>query len=178
MSEHNGTTVERIAFLIAFARYTILSKNMQARGNTRNPRPSKFDLELPGPSPTQHVVDSSCLPLSPPSHPSTRSKFDWERHCLRVRMLGVGLVVHEHNLVVALTACVFFSLFSFGFNRRECDDTLHLVTLRVLNLPLLTWAASQSLSCSYPSYTATPSSSNPCCALCMCALQFSPGAQI
>jgi len=158
-----GQPSKELLFLIAFARYTILSKNMQARGNTRNPRPSKFDLEPP---------------LSPPSHPSTRSKFDWERHRLRVRMLGVGLVVHEHNLVVALTACVFFSLFSFGFNRRECDDTLHLVTLRVLNLPLLTWAASQSLSCSYPSYTAAPSSSNPCCALCMCALLFSPGAQI
>ena len=52
--EHNGTTIESIAFLIACAWYTILSIKCADQGNTSSPNPSKRDSK----------------PHEPPEHPS------------------------------------------------------------------------------------------------------------
>ncbi|KAH9953994.1 hypothetical protein BC827DRAFT_1379688, partial [Russula dissimulans] len=43
---HDGTTIEAIAFLIAFAWHTILSGNYVDHGNTCHPKPFQWGLEL------------------------------------------------------------------------------------------------------------------------------------
>jgi hypothetical protein len=57
----DGTIIETIALLVAFAWYTILLENCADQGNTRRLKPLEWDLEL------HEVVSVSCRAMPAPS---------------------------------------------------------------------------------------------------------------
>jgi len=60
---------------------------------------------------------------------SQDQKFEWKRFSLEAEILDFGLAVLEHDLIAALTACVFLSLFvrlEFDFREEKRTCTIHL----------------------------------------------------